>query len=613
MPPKRYYALLLICFLLPAVGFAQQILNRTMDVDIRNKSLATALQLIGKKGNFTFSYISNSIPQDSLVTIIEKGKTVRQILDKLLDGNYQYKEYNNYLILQVKPPGQFFYVSGFVTDRETGQRISNATVYERHQLISTFTNNEGYYRLRLRDKYPAAAISVSKDLYADTSLLLPISNDQTVNVTISPYTRMLPTVEITGHTQVEKTWFGKLLLSSKLRQQSDNLRHFFADKPYQVSLIPGLGTHGRMGAQVANKFSLNVLGGYTAGVDGVELAGAFNIVKNDVHNVQVAGLLNITGGKMIGVQFAGLHNNVLDSMHGLQVAGISNNIIGSQKGVQVSGAIQRVEKNMTGVQAAGLISSTYGKVDGLQLSGACNFAMDSLYGAQVAGILNSAENVHGVQAAAGGNMSANMHGLQVGGVFNIAHNVEGTQVSTFFNRARYVKGVQIGFVNIADSTTGYMIGFINIVKRGYHKLSVSSTDLVPFNISWKSGSAKLYSILSGGMSLQDPGRSFVLGYGIGREMLMHPHYSVTAELSAQTYHQSGTSDEYQVYRASGAFLYKPGKGLAIFAGPVISTAVLDKTTKPELPVSPLPGKNYLGFGHGDTRLWLGWQLGVTIF
>jgi len=585
-----------------------------MDVDIRNKTLAMALQQIGQKGNFTFSYISNSIPQDSLVTITEKGKTVRQILDKLLDGNFQYKEYGNYLILQVKPPGQFFYVSGFVSDRTTGQRIPNATVYERHQLISTFTNNEGYYRLRLRDKYPAAAISVSKDLYSDTSLLLLASNDQTVNVSISPYTKLLPTVEITGHSQVEKTWFGKFLLSSKLRDQSENLRHFFADKPYQVSLLPGLGTHGRMGGQVENKFSLNILGGYTAGVDGVELAGAFNIVKNDVHNVQVAGLLNMTGGKMIGFQFAGLHNNVLDSMRGVQVAGISNNIIGSQKGVQLSGAVQRVEKNMTGAQVAGLINSTYGKVDGAQVSGAFNFAMDSMHGFQVAGLLNTAEDVHGVQVASVGNVDGgNMRGLQLGGIFNTAQHVEGTQIAAIFNKAKYLEGVQIGFINIADSSTGYTIGLINIVKKGYHKASVYSNDLLPINVSWKSGSAKLYSILTGGLDFNQQDRSFIIGYGIGREMLMHQHYSVTAEFYGINYHFAGSDEHFVIYRFAGAFQYKPKKGITVFAGPVISTGFRSVQEGVKATAEKLPGQNYPGFGDIDSRAWLGWQLGITIF
>src|SRR4029077_11946146 len=104
--------------------------------------------------------------------------------------------------------------------------------------------------------------------------------------------------------RVEKTGMGKFLLSTKQKVQSVNLKYFFTTRPVQVSLVPGVGTHGRLGAQVVNNFSLNVIGGYTAGTKGVELGGIFNIDKKDVSFFQAAGIFNVDGGKMTGVQFA---------------------------------------------------------------------------------------------------------------------------------------------------------------------------------------------------------------------------------------------------------------------------------------------------------------------
>ncbi|NIG57402.1 STN and carboxypeptidase regulatory-like domain-containing protein [Chitinophaga sp. Cy-1792] len=602
MPPNillRHWLLFALLLLFSGNVIAQSILDRKIDVDIRKRPLDEALQTIAKKGNFTFSYVSNIISQDSIVSISQKNASIREILDKLLNGDYQYKEHGNYLILQYKPPGVFFYVSGVVTDKATGQRVPNASVYERQQLISTLTNNDGYFRLRLRDKSPAAAISVSKDLYSDTLLMLSSGADQEIKVSISPYTRTLQTVEVTGHAHVERTWFGRMFLSSRQKAQSLNISQFFADKPYQVSLLPGLGTHGRMSGQVVNKLSLNVLGGYTAGVDGVEVAGAFNIVKNDVHDVQVAGLVNITGGKMIGVQVSGMHNNVLDSMRGVQAAGISNIISGNQDGVQISGAVEKVKQNMTGVQVAGILASTGKEMNGVQVSGAANFTGDTMHGVQLAGLYNSAGESHGAQISAVGNVTKG--------------TVKGVQISSMFNKAKRLDGVQIGFVNIADTSNGYSIGIVNIIKTGYHKVSLFSTELLPVNVAWKTGNQRLYGIMLGGVDFNSQ-RSYTYGYGMGTErMLRNKHFSVLLEATAQQYHMGYANENSQLYRFSTAFQYRPGRMFAIYGGPVISIHRRDQPNGMDYK-EIRPGVNYPGINFGDNgRIWIGWHIGLTIF
>ncbi len=132
-----------------------------------------------------------------------------------------------------------------------------------------------------------------------------------------------------------------------------NLDGFFSKQPFQFSLTPGLGSHGRMGAQVINKFSLNILGGYTAGVNGFELGTLFNIVKQDMKYVEIAGLFNIVGGKASGIQVAGLYNSVLDSVSGIQIAGLSNIAARDMKGIQVGG-IYNHAYHSKGVQIAGI-------------------------------------------------------------------------------------------------------------------------------------------------------------------------------------------------------------------------------------------------------------------
>jgi hypothetical protein len=75
-----------------------------------------------------------------------------------------------------------------------------------------------------------------------------------------------------------------------------------------------------MSGQVINNFSLNIFGGYSGGVDGMELGGLFNIDKKDAQYFQAAGLFNMVGGNTNGVQLAGISNTVLKSVQGVQAS-----------------------------------------------------------------------------------------------------------------------------------------------------------------------------------------------------------------------------------------------------------------------------------------------------
>ncbi|MFY0254044.1 LA_2272 family surface repeat-containing protein [Chitinophaga sp. 30R24] len=598
---KQLLVLFLICAISVRVA-AQGLLNKTVSIEVNQQPLAEVLNSIGKQGNFYFSYLSTILPKDSLVSIVAKNKTIKQVLDLLFAGDYIYKESGDYIILLRRLPGQVVYqVSGVVIDRKTGQRVSNASVYERQQLTATLTNSDGYFRLRLKDKYPTAAISVSKDLYIDTSVLITAGYDQEVALHISPATYQLKTVDITSRAQVEKTWFGKVFLSSRQKLTSLNLGAFLADKPYQVSLTPGLGTHGKMSGQVVNKFSFNMLGGYAAGVDGVEIGNVFNIVKKDMQHVQVAGLFNIVGGKTNGIQVAGFHNNVLDSMNGVQLSGGSNITEGSMRGVQVTGAVGQVYGNMNGVQVQGLVGVTRGNTYGWQVAGALSYTGGYMEGLQLSGL-----GVYNRKEA---------HGAQIAGAWNINRGtMRGVQISGLFNYARQMNGVQIGLVNVADTINGYSIGVINIVRKGYKKVSVYCTDVLPYNIAWKTGRSKLYSILLAGLSTGINNKAWGIGYGIGKLIPLHTLLDLSAEVAVQNIFLGNGSHSIQVYSLQPSLHVKLYKSIELFGGPALSVNKHDNVGSLPGYKANIPGEHYPSFGAGGNATgWLGWQAGVMFF
>src|SRR4051794_36252124 len=134
------------------VAAAQNLLNKTISLDVKAQRLANVLEIVSNKGNFYFSYNSNSIDQDSLVTLTAVDKTVRQLLELLLPDNYEFRESGNYIIIRKAPirmtfltskavtEDRFYTVSGYVMDDESGNWIHNASIYEKQLLASTLSN-----------------------------------------------------------------------------------------------------------------------------------------------------------------------------------------------------------------------------------------------------------------------------------------------------------------------------------------------------------------------------------------------------------------------------------------------------------------------------------------
>lgn len=340
----KYKASLLatVCiFLTCGFAVAQNKLDRNIALNVKHKTISEVLTAIGKQNDFYFSYSNNWVPVDSIINI-SCNKSIREVLDDLFKGKVDYKETPGYIILKRAPyrmavfpdnstePDQTYIITGHVVDEKTGGRLAGASVFEKHVLVSTLTDQNGYFRLKLKYKGPLT-LTVSKELYKDIDVNL--LND----VTVYPSAKNYYYSADTSYKKVERSVLGRWFISSRQKMQSLNIGNFISTVPVQTSLTPGLSSHGMMSSQVINKVSLNMLGGYTAGVNGIEVAGLFNINKLDVRFIQIAGLFNVNGGHVAGIQMAGLTNVVYKDSKGLQVAGLNNVVKGKSEGLQIAG------------------------------------------------------------------------------------------------------------------------------------------------------------------------------------------------------------------------------------------------------------------------------------
>ena len=305
---KRYKTYFLVSMLqvLVYVSFAQTPLHKNISVQVQRQRLGNVLEIMSNAGNFNFSYNSNIIKRDSLVTIAFTNKLVKDILDFIFKTGYEYIESGNYIIIRKKPivtiipqtivkpvvtKEKNYFVKGYIIDEDTGEKIDEASVYEAKQLALDLTNENGFFKIKLKTKYKTASVMVSKLFYKDTTIYIEpklnqiiyisIQREEDTNsmVNVTPEDFLLPdSVEVESPSgdklvytkvdsiKVQKSWIGKFLLSSKQKVHSINLKKFFATRNFQLSFVPGSSTQGKMSTQVTNKFSLNILGGTQRGL-----------------------------------------------------------------------------------------------------------------------------------------------------------------------------------------------------------------------------------------------------------------------------------------------------------------------------------------------------------
>ncbi len=578
--------------------------------DIR---LDDALMEISEAGNFNFSYNSGSVKTDSLITLSMNQVTVKEVLDKLFDQKAEYHVTGSHLIIRLKkkyiaPAKKDHYtISGYVFNHLTEEKIPLASIYEINSYSSAITNDDGYFNLTVSSDRNFLGLAISKQSYTDTVIIIQ-PKDYNLNIYIKPvlitYKPVPHRLEITdAPPPIENLKIVQRLVKEEQRNQALNIRTFIK-MPVQISLVPSISTNLGISGSMENHFSLNVLGGYSKGLKGVELGGMFNILRNNMTGLEIAGLGNFVGGDLKGVQIGGVYNHVMGASDGLQVAGTININHQSLKGIQLAGILNHVHKDVEGLQISGIGNSTWEGVDGFQISGIYNFARKDVNlfqvggisnysqntnGFQVAGIINSSNDVKGFQIAGIANHGKNVSGFQIASTINVARDsvggfqfsgianyahrhsgyqiagiinvgrnapksqvaglvnvawkgVKGIQFSGILNYTKTMSGSQIGFINISDTITGVPIGWLSFVNKGYRDLSLSVNEMLLTSLTFRTGINKFYNIFSIGSQFTSTSPVRIAGYGIGTRSNQSQKIRVSLEAIQQVLFEKNEND-----------------------------------------------------------------------
>lgn len=609
--------------------------ERHVNVDCTNKRTDEVLFDIGAQAHFEFAWNPSQVDATKPVTLHVKDVTVRKVIFLLFGNSVTYKVKGNHLLLYpapppitvASPPQKIEYaINGYTVDAESGTALPFVSVYDSTTLTSALSDEYGYYLLTISGTTAPVKLKVRRENYIDTFIVVtPTSNvNQDVYLYPVPPPEEIPSIiadslpkkdSVTIHPAPQPYTLLDSLLSRDARLQLRNIKESFS-RSGQVALLPFVSTNGKMSGSVVNHYSLNVIGGFSGGTDGVEIGSAFNIDRGDVRWLQVAGGVNAVGGRVDGVQLAGALNLGIGSVHGVQASGGANILLDTLIGLQLAGGSNFIRGPVYGVQVAGANNIVTGDMDGVQLAGGTNFTWGSVNKMQLAGACNYAYSTNGIQFSGAGNISADtMRGLQVAGGFNYARHLEGTQFSVL-NIAGDVHGRQFGVINVADTCgRGTIIGLVSIVPKGMHELEFSSTEKGFVSVAFRTGIPEFYNILAFGFDPRVPEQpTWTFGYGIGHRFGITKHFNISLDLVAHHVNSGGFSDYTSEWlQLSPMAEWRISKYFALAAGPVfhyyITGAANDELTMfHETPIfRGAPAGGYRDMG------WVGGTIAVRIF
>ncbi|MDR0659590.1 MAG: hypothetical protein LBG19_02060 [Prevotellaceae bacterium] len=469
-------------------------------ISVHKEKLHEVLAAIAKQANVTFSYNPQEINTARFVTLDVNAKPLSVVLKEVLGSAATFKQHGSYIIL---------------TSTETINTVEPEESEKNARLNFLESKDSALF-----SKKTEHLASGKDQLICHSSI--NSKNDEQMKKQI---TTLL--VALAATTSVNRA-------TAQPEQKNS--------KPFQISFVYPLSSSGGNSINYSYNTSINILGGITGGLNGVEFGGIFNKNSSITSGAQFAGVLNLT-----------------QHIEGAQFAGIANISKSANKSAHFAGIINAVKEGETAIQMAGI----------------ANAAKSSTV--QVAGITNIADTAT----------------CQLAGIANIAHKSK----------------VQVGLVNISDEAN-VQVGLINISKNGFMEVELAGGEFLHATASFRSGTDRLYGIISLGYNFDDE----FWGYGIGFGKTINFASSIGMNLEGIHYNLATKKFKQKKYNGlvqlRPVFYHKIAKNLKLFAGPVANLYIGNNTAENRLQISaPYTIWDEVD---GNTKLeaWVGFTTGI---
>ncbi|WP_437729679.1 LA_2272 family surface repeat-containing protein [Sorangium sp. So ce1335] len=368
-------------------------------------------------------------------------------------------------------------------------------------------------------------------------------------------------------------------------------------------IVPFVGSSNVDGTNVVRRYSLNLVGGYTAGVSGVELSAGVNVLSSFLCGAQISTAGNLVLGPARGAQITG-GLNLATSLDGAQL-GSFNLATGPVDGVQ-----------------GGLLNVAVGAVAGAQL-GAANVALGDATDVQV-GIANLAVSastdvqlgVANVAAGESADLQISLANVAAGksndvqiGLANLAAGEStGVQIGLLNVSTGAVRGAQIGLVNYADASP-FSLGLLNIIRNGRLHIDAWGTESGLAMAGIKHGSDHFHNVYGIGVRLLGDRPLLAYALGLGGRISLGERVYADLDVLGYSLHEPSVLKPTAVLTQARALLgLRLLPGFAIFGGPSYNVAFGETPEDAGLsPYGSIPLRIDDSFSQ---RAWPGVVLGV---
>ncbi len=195
----------------------QNILTELVPISKGNYSTDSLISVIEKTHNTKISFVGKTATEDQ-ITISKKNPNVEQILNLLFDPQqFVYIVQTNKILITRKrkeiPEGEMT-LSGFVEDKNSGERLISADVYIPGTNYGTSTNTFGFYSLSFPIK--DSVILVSRLIgYRPKPLLIDRSSPSLQNIELEIEQDILDEITLVGgETTISSTAMGNVKLNA---------------------------------------------------------------------------------------------------------------------------------------------------------------------------------------------------------------------------------------------------------------------------------------------------------------------------------------------------------------------------------------------------------------
>lgn len=610
-------------------SFGQTVyLEKSVTLHMNDVPISSVFKLISKQTGVVFSY--TQFDDHQKVSVNFTKKPLKIVLNELLKPtNCTYKVKGKYIILTVKkapnPTVETIQLAGYIYDSKDSSAVVDVSIYIKQNKHTAVSNGKGYFSMSFTKSAYPMYLSIAKENYLDTSLLIQTNTlKQTIAIflhrkrhtevaiyqpaevpvqplvidTIQRQDSISPVQTVAQKKTIleelkkagkELKQFGDSILIfdeysvwKKFKEANPNFRNindtFFSRVSF--SLFPLISTNKLLSINTVNHLSFNLFAGYSRGVDGAEFGTFLNIDNGDVRYFQLAGFSNVVTGNVTGLQIGGFSNINARSMNGIQVGGFGNFNGGDFNGIQVAGNVNINRRTTNGIQFAGFSNINMADFSGIQASGFSNVNLKSTKGIQLASFANITNQLDGMQVSGFTNFTRRtMKGMQIASFMNLADTVDGTQLSGFMNIAGHLKGSQIGIFNFDNSATGIPIGLFSYVRKGYHKFEFFYDEQNYIHCSFRTGVDKLHNIFTVGNDFTRDNEFISVGYGFGSSLRLSKRWYFDMDLTANTiqYQKTNMFSKNMLNKVFIGIEFRPIKKISLAVGPTVNLWIADNT------------------------------------